>query len=153
MKRFLTIVLSIILVLSLSACINGCKVESKVDKKIASITSQLISKEFRYYYNNEIFSVTISEKMQFSNNGEATFCIWEFRDYNSYATDIVFNYEVKKEAENLYYVDLTVIDFEHKKSGAATNDYKIGGKEKFYIDFNGDSITMLYNDNYKLKFE
>ena len=146
MKKIVLIGLSLVMILCLCSCGNA------KDEKLSSISSQLVTKAFKSSTSTISGDATFSAEMTFSANGEAEYEeIYSAIGYLS-CTRITFDYEVKKEVEGVYYIDLTVATREDVAGGGTATEYQPGDKEKFYIELSGDSVNMIYNDEQKLKF-
>lgn len=84
---------------------------------------------------------------------------YTIHDYENYSAgngwlffeETVYTYDVKME-NGIYFIDLTVVECKNQY-GEQSNYVKPGDKEKYYIELSGDSVTMIYNDDQKLRFE
>ena len=147
MKKIILTGFTLVMILCLCSCGNV------KDEKLSTISAQLVTKAFKSSTSTISGDATFSAEMTFTANGEAEYEeIYSAIGYLS-CTRITFDYEVKKEAEGVYYIDLTVVNREDVTGGGTATDYELGDKEKFYIELSSDSVTMIYNDSQKLKFK
>ena len=147
MKKIVLIGLCFAMVLCLCSCGNA------KDEKLSSISAQLVTKSFKSSTSTISGDSTFSAEMTFSANGVAEYEeIFSSIGYLT-CTRITFDYEIKKETEDVYYINLTVANREDVAGGGTATEYAIGDKEKFYIELSDGSVTMIYNDDQKLKFK
>ena len=145
MKKIVLIGLSLVMILCLCSCGNA------KDEKLSSISAQLVSKEFKSRYGMDKNGNVGEWTMSFEKDGKAKYENYSAGNGWLFFEETVYTYDVKME-NGIYFIDLTVVECKNQY-GEQSNNVKPGDKEKYYIELSGDSVTMIYNDDQKLRFE